>query len=353
MAIGGYVKLDYVQDFDGGHDRFQYPIQGVPVPGDGRPEQSGYMNMFARESRLNIDIRSITENGFPIQFFFEFDFWNNDRDAFFQTPRLRHIYGVLGRFLIGRTWSTGTDLFAVPGTIDFAAGDAITGSRRAQIRFEDALGEKMKYAVALEMMEYPDIDGQGAPGEASQLLPLLTGRITRSTNSGGRIMVAGSLFQLRWDGQGEIPNATALGWGISFTGREYFGTAKHYFFWNTSYGEGWGSNIASGIGGKTSATLDPDGDLETMPALNLGAGLAFNLVDNLVMNLSSMWFDIDPSPTRGPNMYKGGYANHINLIWSPIKKVNVGIEYMFLKRVNTDENSGTGRRLQMMVKYTL
>ena len=71
------------------------------------------------------------------------------------------------------------------------------------------------------------------------------------------------------------------------------------------------------------------------------------------MNLSSMWFEIDPSPTRGPNMYKGGYANHINLIWSPMKKVNVGIEYMFLKRVNTDENSGTGRRLQMMMKYTL
>ena len=29
MAIGGYAKLDYIQDFDGGYDRFQYEIQNV------------------------------------------------------------------------------------------------------------------------------------------------------------------------------------------------------------------------------------------------------------------------------------------------------------------------------------
>ena len=59
--IGGYVKLDYIQDFDGLYDRFQFLIQQVPVAGDGRPDQSGYMNLFARETRFNFDIRSISE----------------------------------------------------------------------------------------------------------------------------------------------------------------------------------------------------------------------------------------------------------------------------------------------------
>ncbi len=351
IAIGGYVKFDYIQDFDGAYDRYQYTIQSVPVPGDGRPKQSGYMNMFARESRMNIDIRSITENGFPYRIFFEFDFWNNDRDAFFQTPRLRHFYGVAGRFLIGRTWSVGSDLYAVPVTIDFAAGDAVTGNRRTQVRFEDELGEKMKYAVSLEMLEYPDIDGPDSLGQASQLLPMLTGRITRSTKSGGRIMLAGSVFQLRWDGQGIINNATAPGWGVSFTGREYFGKPKHFFYWMASYGHGWGSQIVAGIGGKTSATLTPDGELQTMPALNLGCGLSINILPTLSANASSFWYKIDPSPTRSGNLIKGGYANHLNLIWSPLKKVNTGIEFMFLKRVNTDDKSNIGKRLQLMVKY--
>jgi len=41
MAIGGYARIDYIQDFDGGYNRFQYEIQNVPVEGDGRPAQSG------------------------------------------------------------------------------------------------------------------------------------------------------------------------------------------------------------------------------------------------------------------------------------------------------------------------
>ena len=60
MAIRGYVKLDYIQDFNGAYDRFQFLVEGIPVSGDDRPEQSGYMNMFARESRFNFDIRTFT-----------------------------------------------------------------------------------------------------------------------------------------------------------------------------------------------------------------------------------------------------------------------------------------------------
>ena len=144
IAFGGYVKLDYIQDFDGAYDRFQYEIQNVPIAGDGRPEQSGYMNMHARESRFNIDFRSISESGRPFRLFFEFDFYNLDRGPFNQTVRLRHAYGVLGRLFIGRTWGTQTDLYAVPNTIDFAAGDALTGTRSAQVRFEDKLGERVQ-----------------------------------------------------------------------------------------------------------------------------------------------------------------------------------------------------------------
>jgi hypothetical protein len=148
IAFPGYVKIDYIQDFDGGYDRFQYEIQNVPISGDGRPEQSGYMNMHARESRFGVDIRSVTESGMPLKVFFEMDFYNLDRGPFNQAARLRHFYGVVGRLLVGRTWGTQSDLFAVPITIDFAAGDALTGTRRAQVRFEDRIGLKMSYAVA-------------------------------------------------------------------------------------------------------------------------------------------------------------------------------------------------------------
>ena len=353
IAFGGYVKLDYIQDFDGGYDRFQYEIQNVPVPGDGRPQQSDYMNMHARESRFNVDFRSISENGRPNRVFLEIDFYNLDRGPFNQTLRLRHAYGVLGRLLIGRTWGTQSDLYAVPNTIDFAAGDAITGTRRAQVRFEDEIGKKgFKYAVGLEMLEFPGIDGPDTLGQASQLLPLLAGRITKSTSQGGRLMLGGSVFQLRWDGQGKIDNATAIGWGFSFSGREYFGK-KHFFRWMASYGQGWGSQIVATLGTQGSAILTPEGELETLPAWNLGTGIAINLSQTLVTNFNINWYSIEPSSYRSPEKMKSGESAHLNLIWSPLKKVNTGVEYMILRRTNTDNSSGVGQRLQLMIKYVI
>ena len=352
MAVGGYVKLDYIQDFDGGYDRYQYEISNVPVPGDGRPEQDGYMNMHGRESRLNLDVRSITEKGMPMQIYFEFDFYNLDRGEFFQSPRLRHFYGVLGRLLIGRTWGTQTDLFAMPNAIDFAAGDAVLATRRTQIRFEDDLGKKFKYALALEMLEFPGIDGPDSLGQPSQLLPLLAGRITRNTASGGRLMLGASLFQLRWDGYGDLPNSTTMGWGFSFTGREYFGN-KHYFNWMASYGDGWGSQVVSTLGSEASAILTPEGSLETMTSWNLGAGVAIRFSDVLTSNLFGNIFAIDPSEYRDENKIKSGESVHVNLIWSPIKNVNAGVEFMVLRRTNGDDNSGVGKRLQLMIKYIL
>jgi len=353
IAIGGFVKLDYIQDFNGGNNRFQYEIQNVPVPGDGRPLQSGYMNMHARESRFNIDVRSISESGRPFRVFFEFDFYNLDRGPFNQTVRLRHAYGVLGRLLIGRTWGTITDLYAVPNTIDFAAGDALTGTRRAQIRFEDEIGETFKYAIALEMLEFPGIDGVDSLGQASQNLPLLAGRLTKKTKSGGRLMLGTSIFQLRWDGQGIISNATALGWGISFSGREYFGSKKHFVRWMSSYGVGWGSQIVATLGTNASASLSPTGELLTMPAWNLGTGISINISPTFVSNLNINWYAIDPTTYRAPSLMKKGESIHVNLIWSPIKKINTGVEYMILRRTNTDNSSGLGNRLQLMIKYEI
>lgn len=351
MSIDGYFKLDYIQDFNGGYDRFQYEIKNVPIAGDGRPPQKGYMNMHARESRINFDIRSISEAGTPLRFFFEFDFYNLERSAFYQTLRLRHVYAVIGRLLVGRSWGTQTDVFAIPTTIDFAAGDAIVGIRRDQIRWEDQINDKMNYAIAIEMNDFPEIDANGFEGQASMLLPILVGRITRNTASGGRLFLGASLYQLRWDGQDAGPDDSTLGWGVSFSGREYLIKDKFYFSWLGSYGNGWASNIVSTLGTNAAAILNPEGKLETMQAWSLTGGLTFYISHTLMANVSTAWLGIDPSVFRSSDEIKSGHSIHANIIWSPVKSVNAGVEFMSLRRVNGDGASGTGNRLQVMIKY--
>ncbi|TFV95822.1 hypothetical protein E4S40_06260 [Algoriphagus kandeliae] len=351
MAIGGYIKLDYIQDFDGGYDRYQYEIKNVPIPGDGRLPQKGYMNMHGRESRVNIDVRSISKEGVPYRFYFEFDFYNLDRGGFYQTPRLRHIYAVLGRLLFGRTWGTQTDVFALPSTIDFSAGDAIVGIRRDQVRWEDQINDKMNYAIAIEMNDFTEIDPNGFNGQASNSLPMLVGRITKETNSGGRLFLASSLYQLRWDGQDIGPDDSALGWGVSFSGREYLIKDKFYFIWLGSYGKGWGSNVISTLGTNASAIIQPNGELETMPLWSLSGGIVYNISPTLLTNISAASFSLDPSDYRDIDQIKNGHSFHANVIWSPAKSINAGIEIMSLYKENGSGDSGVGNRLQLMLKY--
>ncbi len=55
-GIHGYVKLDYLQDFSGTGDRFQFVTATIPVEGTPEAEVGGYMNMFARETRFSFEV---------------------------------------------------------------------------------------------------------------------------------------------------------------------------------------------------------------------------------------------------------------------------------------------------------
>lgn len=350
MAIRGYVKLDYIQDFSGAYDRFQFPVSAIPIHGDDRPDQAGYMNMFARESRINFDVRSFTENGTPLQVFLEIDFWNLKDTPFFATPRLRHFYGVFGRLLAGRTWGTLTDVYSLASTIDFAAGDAISVSRRPQVRFEQPLNDEFKAAVALEMLEFIEIDNvDSQEGQASQLLPLLAGRITRHTNR-GRAMLGASIYQLRWDGLGTGPDASAAAWGVLFSGRVGLGE-RDYLVWNTSAGNGWGSNVITDIGSGNGAVLTPNGTLDLLFMYNVQLGYTHYFSEVLTVNSSFAWASVEDNQLKADDDLKQGGTAHVNVIWSPFKSANTGVEYIYGLRRNNDRSDGAAHRVQAMIKF--
>ena len=351
LSFGGYVKLDYIQDFNGVHnDRYELASYNVHVDNSGEIKEQGYMNLFARESRFNFDFRTSIEEGMPLRIFLEMDFWSLDRDPFHNVPRLRHFYAVYNNWLVGRTWGTLTNGYAVPNTLDFQAGDAVAGSRRGQVRYENTLSKTMKYAVALEMLEFPDIDGNGFDGKSSMLLPLFAARITKKTQYDGNMMFGGSIYQLRWDGLETGPNATALGWGLAFSGRQNFSN-KFSFLWNLSGGDGWASNVIAFTGDGQSAILNPQGEIEPLFAWSILASVVYSVSPVVQLNLTGSWLDLEVSEYKPDNNYKSGAEGHINLIYSPVKSINVGIEYQIAQRENKDSKSGIANRIQIGAKY--
>jgi hypothetical protein len=346
MKLGGYFKLDALYDFDGAGDKYQFLIGQIPVDGTPEADRSGYFNMFVRETRFNIDIRSSGSDGPAQQFFLEMDFFDESSLA----PRLRHAYVVYGDLLVGQTWTTVVELASLPFTIDFAVGDAVFGTRTPQIRWQQDLDSNWSWAVGLEMLQdsgiYNPLD---LAGSASPQWPVLAGRLSHERSNGVRTLAA-LAQQLHWEGEGIGPDASATGWAVIFAGRQNLRRSS-FFTWNVVYGDGTAETIMALTGSDANAVLTADGRLNTRKGYSAAFGLGHSWTDTLSSNLAYAWTDLEDIGQRAPDAIRSGGSGHLNLIWSPRDELSTGIELMRGTRENADGADGDATRVQTMIKY--
>ncbi len=346
MKVGGRVKLDMLYDFSGTGDRYQFLMSQIPVEGSPEYANKGYFNMFARESRFNVDMRRTAEGKMPLQIFIEGDFWSSGSSTFF---RLRHAYIVAGNFIFGQTWTTTSIMESIPNLIDFAAGDGLYGGRATQVKYHNSINEKWKYAIGLEMMDFIGIDNAfDLPGKSSLNLPALAGRLDYKWKT-GMAALGVNLAQMRWDGGAEGPHTTAMQLAAVIGGRQYIG--KDFFTFNLALGEGSGDNIMALTGSNSNAILTPEGNLETMPAAALVLGYVHKWNTSLTTNLSAAYTELIPSDYRAPESMKAAAIAHINLIYQATDNLSCGVEYMWGSRRNKNDDFGRANRIQAMVKF--
>ncbi|MGB7878615.1 MAG: DcaP family trimeric outer membrane transporter [Ilumatobacteraceae bacterium] len=342
-----YFKLDALYDLDGTGDEYQFLIAQIPVDGSPEAEASGYFNMFVRETRLNLDVRETGQDGPAKQFFLEVDFF--DESSF--SPRLRHAYIIYGNLLVGQTWTTIAELASLPFTIDFAAGDALFGTRTPQVRWQQNVNSSWSWAVGLEMLQDSGIyNPYNLGGSASPQLPVLAARLTHTRPNSVRTL-AGLVQQLHWDGEGVGPDSTAAAWALIFGGRQNLGSSANFFTWNLAYGDGTPDTIMALTGSDANANLTLDGRLVTRQGYSVALGLGHAWSDTLASNLALAWTDLENIGGREADAIQSGGVGHLNLIWTPRQKFSTGIELMWGKRENADGDDGSATRVQTMVKY--
>jgi len=195
----------------------------------------------------------------------------------------------------------------------------------------------------------PAIDSQGAPGVASSSLPLLAGRFTYEDPS-TLFTFGGKVAQLRWDGEGVGPDATAPGWVVIAGGREYFGPRRHYAVWNLAYGDGQGGNTIALAGQGTNATLLADGTLQTNRHYNVSLGYTYRFTPTLETNLNYAWLKVARNSRPG-DAIRSGSTLHANLMWKFTKATLTGFEYMWGQRTNISGDRGTASRVQATLQY--
>jgi hypothetical protein len=355
LAIGGYAKLDFIQDLDYVGDRFEFELATIPVEGTPEAELDGRTTAHAKETRLNFDFRSQAHNkrrnkDFPLQAFLEIDFFE-DREDLARQPRLRHAYGVVGRFLAGQSWTISSDLEALPGTIDFSGGDALYGDRVAQVRWQDRAGEILTWALGLEDPKSNIGNPLGLDGQDRPSLPNLAGKLRWTSKEGSHFQVAGDLFQLDWQGGDAGPSDTAFGFGLNLTGRWLLGkNGNNAVMGGGTIGRGSAHRVVV-LGGAGNDAVITDNGLDVMSHWQAYIGYSHYWTRSLNSTISTAWAELDNSEFQpGDAIHRAG-SFHLNLIWFPYKLASTGFEIMWGERVNKDGAKGEAWRLQYMAKY--
>lgn len=356
MKISGLVWTSLVQTFSPLGSDTQFLTWSIPAKGTEQAGQGPRLSLGAKPSKFSIDVRGPTELG-EMRAFIEGDF-NGTNGAF----RLRHAYGQYSRLIIGQTWSTFSDPNADHEDVDFEGVNAENVIRQAQVRFFMPLPKDLRLAVALE---YPTASVTG--GTAINQIPDVIGRITRKLPK-GHLQGALVVRQIRAQ-PNDDPAVTYSAWayGVSASGVLPVG------------GKGWSKNdrfIFQFNGGKgiaryindlqscncgEDAVFGEDGGLNALTVWGFYADYEHhweNFPNPLKLPLndfrsSLIWghVNVDNLTFMPGTSYKKTDRLSLNALWSPVRSVDIGIEYIWGQRFNQDGSRGTATQLQMRFRF--
>jgi hypothetical protein len=345
IKIGGFAKMSMVATFDplGSDDRF---IAGsIPVGAPGSGTGVNEVAVSARQSRLGIEIRDSTRYG-PLRAFIEGDFAGNG-----DTYRLRHAFGQFRQILAGKTWSTMVDNRATPEEIDFEGINGRIQVRQPQIRYFPSFGRDLDLLVGLEDPA-PDVtDGRGV----SQY-PDIVASVRRNWADRWHIKTSLLARQIKaeWNLDPSISDSK-FGWGASISGRvgvEIWDEKDNILF-QFNYGDGIGRyvNDLQEVGGQDAVFNPQTGELETLEVFSGYVAYQHWWQEKLRSTMTYGWVDVDNLNFQDDSDYANTDRAVINLLWSPVTRIDVGGELLWGRRENKDGASAIARQIQFGAKY--
>lgn len=353
FKFGGYVKLDtivsnYTAGASSGAGRDFYIPGTVPV-GSGADPGETYLDLHAKESRINFRSTHNLDNGDKLGTFIEMDFLlsgqGNERVSGSYSPRLRHAFVTYNKWLFGQTWMTFFNVGALPENLDFVGpAESTIFGRQAMIRYTNGPWQFAVENPHTTVTEYEtgkriEADDNRAPDMVARY---------NLKGDWGSFAVAALLRQLRY----EDPTGTAdkeTSYGISVSGKYVFAN-KDDFRWMASGGKGLGRYM--GLNTANGAVLDADGNLNAITSWGVFGSYRHLWSDQWRSNLTLGYLAVDnETDLTGMGVTKKASSMHINLIFSPVPKLDLGMEYMHARRKVESGDDGALNRFQFSAKY--
>lgn len=358
VKIGGFIKSDFMLSrTDGGQLGDSASGRDLYVPGQtpvgGAGSNTDY-DAGAKFSRFNVGVDTVTENNDKLGAFFEWDFFGgalgNENATNTYGLTLRHAYVYWNKWTAGQTWSVFMDTAALPEAVDFIGPtDGVIFVRQPQIRYTTG-----NFQISLEDPQTTILPRGGGAAASSDrgALPDLAARYTWK-GTWGHFGIAGLLRDLRVDrpAAGATPaiSDSQFGGAVSVGGKWNLGESNDIRYQLT------GGSISRyiGLGVTADSVLDAGNDLE---AIDGWAGyVAWRHLFNKKLRSNLMYARSDydnPLAFTGTGVTKSASSFRLNLIYSPLPKLDVGVEYMIGRRELENGADGDIDRLQFMAKYS-
>ena len=400
FSIGGYVKADATytdrtnRAANDANESFTVPAL---IPLDGAQDSDNVTRYSIRETRINFGTSTPSRLG-TVRTFIEMDFLEErdlarSRLVGNSTPRIRHAFISVGPWLVGQTWGTFYDVSSLPEALDFIGPVGTIFNRNLQLRYTHDLGMGNNLMFALEQ-PFTTLVAEDSLGSQSSIVidpetgapvatesaviaeggALRSGRddrfpdvVIRYNTSGdwgnGSLAVMGRNIRADRSSSREAGvdvdddkwgAAASLSGNVNVVGKDTF---KFQF------------NVGNAIGRYISlnafpdAFVNEDGRLDLLDIYGGFVGYQRWWTDRTRSNLIYSYVEAN-NPSSAPDAANESIQSvHVNLIHSPIERLDVGIEYLWAERniegrVNRADgrsgtvSSGDMSRVQVSAKYS-
>jgi len=278
----------------------------------------------------------------------------NQRVVSGYNPGLRRAFFTYDNWLFGQEWTTFQYIGALPETTDFIGpSEGSVFVRQAQIRYTRKLSDTLSLSVAAENPETASTNLVSAAvvENADDRLPDVAARLNYKT-AFGEFSLAGLARKLTID-TGPL-NESATGWGVSFAGKVPLDASGHSDIrFMVTHGDGIGRYVGLNLAPDAVFSAVSGAELQT-PSLTAGfAALKLGWTDKLRSTFIGSVQSID-YPTGGEPIgaTDSAWSASANLFYSPIKSIDLGVEFRHAQRELVNGQVGKMDRGELAARYS-
>jgi len=351
MKINAKPHLDVTFDNRNAGDDNRFITGKIPVEGSANFDDGVRSNINAKGSQLRIDVQAPGVDGNP-RFYYQNDFYGSGGGEF--PYRIQQLWGQIFNITVGMTYSVFEDPDAWPDTVDYEGPNSMVFARRALIRYELPLNEKLSLNLGVEQPESLPADLAGTPdGAVSGInhIPDLTANL-RWEDDFGHVQFSGIYRYLAANSSGFGKDETGA-WGLSLgTGVNVLKNTTVLFLGTVGKGIGSLGNDSGFF--NTDAAFDPSGNLTALPYYSIMIAVSQKWSDEFRSTVSYGHVVLDQGDTAlDATIYGRTKYMSANVIWQLRKRLSVGAEILY--GTNEDQGGAEGHvvRVQFGLVYSL